>query len=229
MNDIALVTTYFDYPEYHLPVFYKNAIQYFNAKDIHIIRYLENDKNLEGLYAKLYHYKIVQNIQYYKNKLLNNYKYILFADATDTNFYRDPSSIIEAFLSFDANIVFCGEKGFWPPINEKHLYENKPKLTDSFYLNSGLYIGYTDKIIEHMETIVANNRTPYDDQGHWTIEYLLCDDIKVDQENKLFFSSLYSKDKVISSEGKIRLTCDPYMVHDNGPFTEDTFKIAELL
>ena len=146
MNDIALVTTYFDYPNGYLPIFYQNAIKYFNINDIHIIRYLESNPKLDSLYAKLYYYKIVENIKYYKANLLYKYKYILFADATDTNFYRDPDSIIEEFLKFNANIVFCGEKGFWPPIEEKDLYNAKPKLTENFYLNSGLYIGYTDKI-----------------------------------------------------------------------------------
>ena len=69
MNDIALVTTYFDYPEHYLPVFYQNAKKYFDIKDIHVIRYLESNTNLDGLYAKLYHYKIVKNIESYKKYL----------------------------------------------------------------------------------------------------------------------------------------------------------------
>ena len=69
MNDIALVTTYFDYPEHYLPVFYQNAKKYFDIKDIHVIRYLERNTNLDGLYAKLYHYKIVKNIESYKKYL----------------------------------------------------------------------------------------------------------------------------------------------------------------
>jgi hypothetical protein len=166
---------------------------------------------------------------YVKKNILGKYEYILFLDATDTNFYRDPQDIISKFEEFKSNIVFCAEKGFWPPINEKNLYDNKEKLTDTFYLNSGLYLGYTDKIASHMDSIIANNRTPYDDQGHWTIEYLLNEDIKVDQERKLFFSTYEAKEFVHLNEGKPHIGCNPYVIHDNGPHTENTIKLTQLL
>lgn len=229
MKKLALVTTYFDYPDYYLPVFYQKALKYLDKEDIHIIRYLEPNKSLDSLYSKLYHYKIVENIKYYKNYLLNQYEYILFADATDTNIYRSLDSIITDFLSFGANIVFCGEKCAWPPIDSKYSYDTKPKLSTNFYLNSGLYIGYTEKIIEHMESIVKNDRTPYDDQGHWTIEYLLSDDIVVDQKNLIFFSSLNSKNEIQLVNNKVILPTNPYFVHDNGPYNDETFKISEIL
>lgn len=228
-QNIALVTTYFDYPEYYLPVFYQNAIKYFKTEDIHIIRYLDHNTRLESLYAKLYYYKIVKNIDYYKEHLLNKYKYMIFADATDTNLYRSPESIIDDFLSFNANIVFCGEKCAWPPIDSKYSYDIKPKLSANFYLNSGLYIGYTDKIIEHMQSIIEHNRTIYDDQGHWTIEYLLSNDIAVDQNNRIFFSSLNSKNDIQFSDQQIILPTNPYFVHDNGPYNDETLKISEML
>jgi hypothetical protein len=229
IKNLALVTTYFDYPDYYLPVFYQNAMKYFDSKDIHIIRYLESNLNLDSLYSKLYHYKIVKNIEYYKTHLLDRYEYLLFADATDTNIYRPTDSIISDFLSFDANIVFCGEKCAWPPIDSRYSYDTKPKLSSSFYLNSGLYIGYTDKIIEHMDSIIQNNRTIYDDQGHWTIEYLLSNDIVVDQYSRLFFSSLNSKNEIQVSDNRIILPNNPYFVHDNGPYNEETLKISEIL
>lgn len=230
MNDIALVTTFFDYPEYAMPCFANNAKKYFKEEDIHIIRYFAGNESFNSLYEKLYAYKIVKNIEYFKKYLLGKYKYIIFADAKDTNFYKSPVDIIETFESFKCNIVFCGERGFWPPINEKYLYDSKEKKTESFYLNSGLYIGYTDKIIEHMDVIIQQNRTVYDDQGHWTLEYLLTDDIKVDQESKLFFSTFETKDLItIDDNNAFVISSAPYMVHDNGPFGDTTLKIAHLL
>jgi hypothetical protein len=230
MNNIALVTTFFDYPEYTMPCFMNNAKKYFKEEDIHIIRYFTENVTLNSLYEKLYIYKIVKNIEYYKKYLLGKYKYMIFADAKDTNFYRPPTDIIQVFEEFNCNIVFCGERGFWPPINEKYLYDTKEKNTDSFYLNSGLYIGYTDKIIEHMEIIIRQNRTVYDDQGHWTLEYLLNNDIKVDQESKIFFSTFETKNLItVSEDGTYVISSAPYMVHDNGPFGDTTLKIAHLI
>lgn len=229
MRKIALVTTFFDYPTNHTPCFYNNARRYFDDQDIHIIRYFDETRRHLPLADKLQYYKVVKNIEYYKEHLLGKYEYILFGDAKDTNFYRSPIGIVDAFKDFRCNIVFCGEKCFWPPINEKHMYDNKEKKSDSFYLNSGLYIGYTDKIVEHMENIIKLNRTPYDDQGHWTLEYLYSDDIKVDQENKIFFSTLENKNAIEVIDGKYFIKSNPYMVHDNGPFNETTLKIAHLL
>lgn len=228
MNNIALITTFFDYPIYALPCFYNNALKYFKKDDIHIIRNNEPNSKLTNYYEKLYTYKIIKNLEYYKQRLLGNYEFLLFGDAKDTNFYRDPSNIVEDFKKYNCNILFCAENGFWPPINEKDLYEKKEKLSDTFYLNSGLYIGYTEKIIQHMEIIVNENRTVYDDQGHWAIEYLLSDDIKVDQEKKIFFSTFEAKHELIIGD-KITIPFNPYMIHDNGPFNDKTLKFADKL
>jgi hypothetical protein len=229
MKNIALVTTLFDYPATHLPCFYNNARKYFDENDIHIIRYFDESRRGLSLAEKLYHYKVIKNIEYYKEHFLGKYEYILFGDAKDTNFYREPNDIVDIFKSYSCNIVFCGEKWLWPPIQEKDLYNTKEKISDSFFLNSGLYFGYTDKIINHMEEIIKLNRTPYDDQGHWTLEYLYTNDIKVDQSNKLFFSTLDNKDIVKRENEKFIIDSAPIMVHDNGPFTENTLKIAHLL
>lgn len=228
MNNVALITTFFDYPVYALPCFYKNALKYFKKEDIHIIRNNELNTELTNYYEKLYFYKIKKNLEYYKQKLLGNYKYLLFGDAKDTNFYRDPSTIVEDFKKYNCNILFCAENGFWPPINEKDLYNKKEKLSETYFLNSGLYIGYTDKIIHHMENIVKENRTVYDDQGHWAIEYLLSDDIRVDQEKKIFFSTFEAKHELILGD-KIIIPSNSYMIHDNGPYNDKTLKFANEL
>lgn len=229
MNSVALVTTFFDYPVYALPCFYTNALKYFKKEDIHIIRNTEPKPNLTNYYEKLYTYKIINNLEYFKRNLLEKYEFLIFGDAKDTNFYRDPSNILNDFKEYNCSILFCAENGFWPPINEKHLYDKKEKLSDTYYLNSGLFIGYTKKIIEHMEIIVKENRTVYDDQGHWALEYLLSDDIKVDQTKKIFFSSFEAKHELIIENNKILIPSNPYMVHDNGPFNEKTLKFTDKL
>jgi hypothetical protein len=156
---------------------------------------------------------------------------MLFVDALDTNFYRDPYDIIDIFETFNSSIVFSAEKELWPITKYTHLYDKKERLGIFKYLNSGGYFGYTNKIVEHLENIVKND---YDgrleDQSTWTIEYLLSDDIKIDSEGKIFFSTYLTKEYVISNNDKINLIgFNPIIIHDNGPYTEDTFKFAELL
>jgi hypothetical protein len=229
-DTIALITVLFDYPENFIPLFYKNAIRYFNEKDIHIVRYSEQHRDW-SLYDKLYYYKIVHLLDYINVNIKDKYEYIIFSDATDTNIYKPiDTNIINIFHSFNADIVFCGEKILWPPIEQQHMYKDKPKLSDKCYLNSGLYMGYTGKIIEHMENIIKENRKPYDDQAQWAIQYLLNNNIYIDQNNLLFFSTLDSKNNVtINNNGSPVLDCDPYFIHDNGPFNDETIKLAEIL
>jgi hypothetical protein len=58
----------------------------------------------------------------------------------------------------------------------------------------------------------------------------LTDDIKVDQESKIFFSTFETKDLITVNEGDtFTISSAPYMVHDNGPFGDTTLKIAHLL
>jgi hypothetical protein len=118
------------------------------------------------------------------------------------------------------------EKGLWPPTNYTHLYENKRAINESKYLNSGTYFGYTDKIVNHLKDIIEKEyQTGIDDQGRWTIQYLLNDDIIIDQEREFFFSTLDTKDSV-KIEGKevSLLNLGAYIIHDNGPYTENTIK-----
>ena len=66
-----------------------------------------------------------------------------------------------------------------------------------------------------------------DDQGKWTIEYLLNDDIFIDQECNFFFSTYNSKDKIKIDNGGVSLYgVDSFIVHDNGPHNEETIKLV---
>jgi hypothetical protein len=230
MNKIALITALFDYPEYYQPSFYKNALKYFSPEDIHVIR--NSGLITDGsYYDKLYYYKTVKVLEYIQTSIIGKYDYILFLDATDTNFIKSPDGIIEKFKSLDCNIVMGAEKGLWPPTNYTHLYENKRIINESKYLNSGTYFGYTDKIIYHLKDIIEKEyQTGIDDQGRWTIQYLLNNDIIIDQERDFFFSTLDTKDSVKIEGGEVSLlNLNAYIIHDNGPYTENTIKLTELL
>ena len=229
-DKIALMTSLFDYPEHYLPSFYKNAIKYFNPQDIHIVR--NSGLITDGsYYDKLYFYKVVKLLEYVENHILGNYEYILFLDATDTNFISSPEDIIKKFNNIGYPIIMGAEKGLWPPTNYVHLYDNKPILTEYKYLNSGTYFGFTDKIVYHLRQIIEKEyQNGIDDQGKWTIEYLLSDDILIDQTQEIFFSTFNSKDNIIIDNDKITLiNSSACIVHDNGGYNDETIKLTDLL
>lgn len=230
MSKISLITSLFDYPDYYQPSFYKNALKYFSSDDIHVIR--NSGLITDGsYYDKLYFYKTVKVLEYIELHILGKYDYILFLDATDTNFIKSPEGIVEKFKSLNCNIVMGAEKGLWPPTNYTHLYENKRAINDSKYLNSGTYFGYTNEIVRHLKDIIEKEyQTGIDDQGRWTIQYLLNDDIVIDQEREFFFSTLDTKDSVKIENNEVSLlNLGACIIHDNGPYTDNTIKLTQIL
>jgi hypothetical protein len=230
MNNIALITALFDYPDYYEPSFYKNASKYFSPENIHIVR--NSGLITDGsYYDKLFFYKTVKVLEYIESNIVGKYDYILFLDATDTNFIKSPEGIVDKFKSLNCNIVMGAEKGLWPPTNYTHLYEKKRVISDSKYLNSGTYFGYTDKIVHHLKDIIEKEyQTGIDDQGRWSIQYLLNDDITIDQERDFFFSTLDSKDNIkFEGDEILLLNSDAYIIHDNGPYNENTIKLTQIL
>jgi hypothetical protein len=230
MQNVALITALFDYPDYYEPSFYKNSLKYFSPEDIHIVRNSGLITN-GSYYDKLYFYKTVKVLEYIEKNIIGKYDYILFLDATDTNFIKSPEGIIEKFKSLDCSVIMGAEKGLWPPTNYTHLYENKRVINDSKYLNSGTYFGYTDKIVHHLKDIIEKEyQTGIDDQGRWSIQYLLNDDIIIDQERDFFFSTLDTKDSVkIENNEVLLLNLGAYIIHDNGPHNENTIKLTQIL
>jgi len=228
MKDIAIVTAIFDYPEQYFPRFYKKAVLEFNPEDIHIVRNCRLIET-ESYYDKLYFYKVVKVLEYIKENVLGKYKYILFLDATDTAFVKPLNGIIEKFNNLNCSIVFGAEAGLWPHTSYEHLYENKNIQGKYKYLNSGTYFGYTDKIVERMSDIVEKGYDHgIDDQGKWTIQYLLNDDILIDYKSDFFFSTYNSKDRILVNNTEYSLKdSDAYVVHDNGPFNDETLKLSE--
>jgi hypothetical protein len=228
MKDIAIITALFDYPEYYLPRFYRKAILEVNQEDIHIVRNSGLIQS-ESYYDKLYFYKVVKVLEYIKENILGKYKYILFLDATDTAFVKPLNGIIEKFNNMNCSIIFGAEKGLWPHTSYEHLYENKNVIGEYKYLNSGTYLGYTDRIVECMTNIIEKGYDGgIDDQGKWTIQYLLNNDILIDYNCNLFFSTYNSKDRVIVNGSEYSLKdVDAHIVHDNGPFNDETLKLSE--
>ena len=231
MHKFALVTVLFDYPLDYLPRIYNRAIEYMNKDDIYVARFNNLLPLDASYYEKLYIYKIKYLLEYLKENIAGKYEFMLFVDATDTNFYKHPSTLIGEFLQFNKSIVFNAEQELWPHTSWTYKYENKSRPGPFQYLNSGLYVGYVNSIIYHLQNIIDSDYAgKVEDQSTWTIEYLLHDDIEIDSHGKLFFSSYKNKSYVsLTEDNKVVLSISPYVVHDNGPYTEDTLKITELL
>ena len=230
MQNISLISVLFDYPNNYSPLFLRNAQRFFDQQDIHILRF---SNEIEGSrYDKLYYYKIPKLLEYIKSRK-NIKEYMLFLDATDTNFYKDTSGIIDKFLSYNCKALFCGDPNIWPKTESTNKYDSKPKTHSHCYLNSGAYIGYTDFLVDKLEYLCKKHpHKGFDDQGQWSFLYLndKSNEIKIDQSQSIFFSTLESKHNIIITDGeKPKIRQCPYIVHDNGPSTPNTLKIASMI
>lgn len=227
IENISIVSVLFNYPEHYYPTFFNNAKKYFLEQNIHIARY-SNLIETSCYYNKLYFYKIEKLLDYIKNNIKT--ELMLFLDATDTNFLKEPSNLEKNFKELNCSILFCAERGLWPPTDYNYLYSNKRVVSEKKYLNSGAYIGYTAKIINYLEKIILDSRGHKDDQAKWAIQYLHNDDIIIDQECNIFFSSYLNKEDIIMCDNKpILNNLNACIVHDNGGYNDETLKLVPLL
>jgi hypothetical protein len=83
----------------------------------------------------------------------------------------------------------------------------------------------------HLKDIIEKeHQTGIDDQGRWSIQYLLHEDIVIDQERDFFFSTLDTKDSVQIDNNNVSLFgLNACIIHDNGPHTENTIKLTNIL
>jgi hypothetical protein len=228
MNEnVSIITVLFNYPQDYTPTFFNNAKKYFPLENLHIARF-SNLIETTCYYEKLYFYKIEMLKTYIENNIKT--EYIVFLDATDTNFLGDTGNLVEKFKKFNCSILFCAEKGLWPPTDYNHLYNNKTNIGEKIYLNSGAYIGYKDKLLNHLNDIINNPRGHKDDQAKWAIQYLQNTDIVLDQNCEIFFSSYLNKEDVVIENNKVLLkNYNACIVHDNGGYNDSTVKLVPLL
>jgi hypothetical protein len=225
IDNISLVTVLFDYPDYYTPTFFNNAKKYFPENNIHVARFKKSIEST-GYYDKLYHYKVIMLLEYIQKNIFT--EHILFLDATDTNFIKDPLNVLDIFKTFNCSILFCAEKEMWPSSDYTHLYEKKPVISEKKYLNSGSYIGFTEKIKYYLNNIIQNPKGgPIDDQGKWTIEYLQNNDILIDQKSEIFFSSHLAKNEItFVNQVPTLKDINACIVHDNGGHGDKTLKLV---
>ena len=229
MKNLALLTQLFNHSQSKMPLFYDNALKYFDKDDIHIIRENQGETIGKDFDTLLFLFKVNKIKEYIENNLLNKYEYVLYMDGTDTNFIRNPENLLNEFNEYDKSIIFGGELVLYPHTENDYLYENKPKNSQFIYLNSGVWIGKVEKVIKHMQQMINNTECIYDDQGRWTYQYLYNDDIMIDQNRKFIFNTYNAADYItLTKDGVVLKDINPYIIHDNGPQKDNTFKICDF-
>lgn len=93
---------------------------------------------------------------------------VMFTDCYDVVFGASMDTIIERFKKSGANMLFGAENYIWPDASLKDDY---PPFDGpgGWYLNSGLFMGYADKIFECLKTPLKDSD---DDQLYFTKIYL---------------------------------------------------------
>ncbi|HLV80736.1 MAG TPA: hypothetical protein VKT32_10655 [Chthonomonadaceae bacterium] len=163
--------------------------------------------------------KLVTVWRWLRAKRLVETDLVLFADAWDVVLLRSLDGFMEAWESFDHPLVmsaeencapFSGLAGQYPPCESKYRY-----------LNSGLYCGRPDALLNVLEDMrVYKIPAAMNDQGALTCFHLQNPGrIVLDTEARLFMSLYRSEDDMEYSEAgaRNRLTGSlPWWAHANG-------------
>lgn len=86
-----------------------------------------------------------------KQKAINT-EFIIFCDSWDLVFATTPEEIITKFLEFDCDLVISAEKNCFPD-DLKDKYDKLLFTSGYKYLNSGMIVGYTDKLLQTLEAM----------------------------------------------------------------------------
>jgi len=79
-------------------------------------------------------------------------EFIIFCDCWDLVFATTPEEIIEKFKEFECDLVISAERNCFPA-DLKNEYDALPYTSSFKYLNSGMIVAYTDKLLETLEAM----------------------------------------------------------------------------
>ena len=79
-------------------------------------------------------------------------KFVIVSDVWDLVFCTGAEEIISEFLKMDCDVAFSSEKNCFPD-ELKADFDKIAAPTEFKYLNSGIIVGYTDKIFEMLEAM----------------------------------------------------------------------------
>ena len=148
-------------------------------------------------------------------------KLMIFTDSYDVLCNNHVNIMVNTYNSkFKGKIVFGSETSCWP---DRNLAVKYPVVNvNNKYLNSGVFMGYTDDIKNILKNSIANNA---DDQLYYT--YRLLESIKnngkivLDYNNDLFvcMNGVIDKLKLNKSRNCLESQTNtrPFFIHANGP------------
>lgn len=172
--------------------------------------------------------KINLLFNYLENKYINDEDIILFVDGYDVLINDSEKTIVERFLSFNADILFAAEKVCWP---DRSLENKFNSHTPYKFLNSGCFIGYKWALRRFIESEINDSD---DDQLFYQKKYLQGWDpyllkVSLDKENYIFQCVNSSIENIkLLENGQLfnneTNTC-PCILHGNGgPKDKEFFK-----
>lgn len=151
---------------------------------------------------------------------------IMFTDSYDVIFSTSMEEIIKRFKETDANILISAENLIWPDASLKNEY---PPFDGpgGWYLNSGMFIGYADKLFECLKIPLKDSD---DDQLYLTKIYLdpvlrAKLKIKLDHKSEIFQNLNGALNQVKLQFGEdgeayvynTAFHTRPVVIHGNGP------------
>jgi hypothetical protein len=232
MKKLAIISVYFDYPEWVNPVFEKRLLNDIKEEDYYILRYQshEHDCQNESLYYKFTLFRLRKMIEFIENKILNQYEYFILLDATDVGYVGNISKIDDIMEYYKCNILFGAERNLWPSTDHSHLYDERIAPTPYRFINAGVFCAKPEPYLLHVKSIINRGLFGLCDQGNWHNEFLLNGDgIQIDYDTKLVLNTYISKEDFDIKDNEIIFKRNtPIFVHDNGGFNDETVKLLEF-
>jgi hypothetical protein len=108
MKKLSIVSVFFDYPDFYLPIFEKKLLQDFNKEDYYVVRYhsLEHNLTKESIHTKFTYYRIFQLINFIKENILNKYEFFILLDATDVKYTKNISAVESIMQEYGCDMLF---------------------------------------------------------------------------------------------------------------------------
>ena len=145
-------------------------------------------------------------------------KLLIFTDNYDVIMNDHINIMIDKYNEmYKGKIVFGCETSCWPDTSLSERYPEAPDGSDLKYLNSGVFMGYSDDIKEIIKKPISNSD---DDQLYYTIEFLENTNVVLDYSCSLFLclNGITDRININKSRSCIDFNGDrPCFIHGNGP------------
>ncbi len=151
-------------------------------------------------------------------------KLLVFTDNYDVIMNDHINILVDNYNTYyKGKIVFGCETSCWPDVSLSEKYPDAPNGSDLKYLNSGVFMGYTNDIRKIIEKPINDSD---DDQLYYTKEFLDNEKIVLDYSCRLFLCLNGITDRIHISKSKSCINYKkerPAFIHGNGPESIKTF------